>query len=83
MRVRRVSVVEGKPRNLAERLLWARNLAGLSLRQAAAVTSVSNSMICQYERRGVIPSVAVAMELAHAYRVSLEWLATGEGKARR
>lgn len=62
-----------------------RQLAHLTLRQAAALASISNPYLSQIERGLALPSIAVITSLADALSVSAEqllFLAAGVGSPR-
>lgn len=69
------------PRNLRERLIWARQTAGFSQRKLARVASLgSERHVCFIEsgdRKNLTLETITA--LAQALDISVGWLAAGEG----
>lgn len=65
---------------LADRLIWARETAGLSIMQAAKVTGIHARAIAALEAGNELILSAVVESLAIAYDVDSTWLNTGVGR---
>ena len=64
--------------NLAERLKWARQKAGLSLREVSRQLGVSASFVSQIENGKSTPSVATLYSMAQLLGVTIDELFSGE-----
>lgn len=70
---------KGTTNTLAERLKYAREMAGLSQAQAAELIDAEFTTISRYETGLRQPRDQRLAELADTYKVSRDWLLTGAG----
>lgn len=66
--------------NIGSRIRAARESAQLTQASLADAVGVRVPTIWRYEKGGAQPRVGVLVRIAGACRVSLDWLATGEGE---
>jgi transcriptional regulator with XRE-family HTH domain len=72
----------GQDMKLSERILFARRRAGLSQAGLAKALGVQRSAVSNWESPGAgRPATDNLIAIARATAVSLEWLATGRGRA--
>lgn len=63
---------------IAKRLAEARESAGLSQKDVSEATGIREPTVSRYENDRLNPSVEALTQLARLYRVTVEWLATGD-----
>lgn len=66
---------------IGQRMVLAREKAGLSQGQAAERSGLSQQNISRYEAGKIEPPAGVLLSLSKIYNVSVDWLLTGQAKA--
>lgn len=70
--------------SFAHRMVVARTAKGLTQSQLARASEIGSDMtISRYERGEFLPRSDIAVKLAAALDVGVEWLLTGEGRGPR
>lgn len=75
--------VRTKVTDFKERLIAARERAGMTQTGLGEVCDMAGTQISRYEAGRAVPRRAAMQRLANALGVSFEWLATGEGRERQ